>query len=870
MKKIISKNNLILVLSALFIFFIALSTFTFQKAKANTQIEANLYLPKTAMEYFDLNVGAPQDAIYFDNKVAIISEAKTLVVYDGAYSSRNLGGLLKQVKLFNQNTLLVSSNAILTLVQVNDLDFRKELKYNDNGEEKTVTGEKFDLNSNYLISAIGTSANIYGRNETGITSPIDSRALDGSLINGKPVCINETNDIFYISGTDVQRICKRTIIYNANTNGSLTEEVVVATASPDNMIANNKYVYFTQGQKTYRVSVNGGEVEELILSVDSRFELGKLDTPSGICFKNENLLITDSSLHAVQEFSITAENHLEFTGFAIAKSKTAFNRIGATATEIEKFGKTVAIKDAYKITLINGTNYQNILVNDIDMFALGKTSLIFYNFDNRSLTYYDLQTESTISIVNDKIKVTDICYSNGNFYIVYNDIAENVNVALIPEGSAGFSLNDIIKNQKIKASTGSILLTVDTDANVYLTSAENNGSIAVYTKESNYQTSKTLISNLNIGSIKKLNVDLCGNVFALMPNNKILKINEDGSEELTISPLASNIDGFSNNEITSFAMDYEEEQVYFIINGEETIFTTTELTNVALNSLEFSVDPFEEKSSTNIEDLKIYQVKENSTLYSIEINGLKFNYKGLFANTNEEYIKLATITHSNVTFVALAVQSEYGKAVTILAKENDLTDVTTITQSTLTRSYVSTNVCAYYLPLITEGDVFTLKLNGEKIRIEQNTEFFPVNSSNFSVVTFLNKEFYYATVNHNGNLINCYIPVTFTVEKLSQIEYNPTFTYRNVYETTVYKFNTLEEELITLQNNTEIRLIEINEGACKIMYKTEDETWEIGYVSETGLQPIKNVYLRNILIAGCILICIFATSLFLILRKKNA
>ncbi|MBR5192098.1 MAG: hypothetical protein IKW33_01645 [Clostridia bacterium] len=881
MKNLITKNNknrILLVLFILFAFFTTLFFTSFKSAKATTNVDAGLFLPNTSMEYFDLNSGAPQDAFYFDNKVAIISNANTLVVYNGKYISRTWTKLLKQVKLFTENKLLVSLDAKLNIIDITSPTLStQQLEYED---EETgfdvVTGEKFDLNDKYLISAIGTSAHIYERNETGITNKVDSEFLKHHLIDGKPICINEENEIFYVTTkNDEETLCKRGIVYDATVGtGVLTLETVVTTASPDNMVANGKYVYYTQGQKVYRVSVNGGESTELALLVDNDFDLGSLQSPSGICFKDNNLLITDSSLRAIQEFEVTANNTLNFTGFAIAKNKTAFNRIGQTATEIEKYGKTIAVKDKDKITIFNGEEHKNYFVNDfkcnIDMFALGEKSMLFYDNTEKSLTYFDIATGNTLSWNNNNLgRVTDVCYSNGKYYVVSYDLENVVRVFTTLETLTGFGFNPIIINDNIRFGTTNPQIVVDTDGSIYLTSAQHEGSIIKYSLADNYQTFTTIATNVDVAKIKKLNVDLCENVFALMPNNFILKINENGVEQLNVNLLLESIYGVASAEINSFALDYEEEKVYFILNGEETIFTTTKLTNVALNSLQFNSNPFEEKSSTDIENLKIYQVKPNSTLYLIDINGLRFDYKGLFTNTENQFIKLDSITYSNVNFVALAVQSEYGTAVSVLAKEKDLTEVNAISQSNLERSYVSTNVCAYYLPLITEGDVFTLKLNGEKIRILQNTEFHPVNTETFNVVTFLGKEFYFAKVNYNGTLINCYIPVSFTVEKLSQIEYNPTFTFRYVYETAVYQDESLTEEVLTLSSGTEIRLIETKNGVCKIMYKLADNNWEFGYILESGLQPIKNDFLRNVLIAGCILICIFATTLFLALRKKK-
>ena len=56
---------------------------------------------------------------------------------------------------------------------------------------------------------------------------------------------------------------------------------------------------------------------------------------------NSVLLVTDKEHDCIQEF-IIEDDTLSFTGLAIAKNKTAYNRI-AKAKSVEKFGKTSAI-----------------------------------------------------------------------------------------------------------------------------------------------------------------------------------------------------------------------------------------------------------------------------------------------------------------------------------------------------------------------------------------------------------------------------------------------------------------------------------------------------------------------------------------------
>ena len=118
------------------------------------------------------------------------------------------------------------------------------------------------------------------------------------------------------------------------------------------MVSHDGYIYFIANKHVYRLNTADWNLSTLSSQTDSSFDLGYLRSPSNLSFKGENLLISDPETGAVQEFRVE-NNKLVWTGFAIAKNKTAFNRITDKAFDIERYGDLLAVLSEQKITVIS-------------------------------------------------------------------------------------------------------------------------------------------------------------------------------------------------------------------------------------------------------------------------------------------------------------------------------------------------------------------------------------------------------------------------------------------------------------------------------------------------------------------------------------
>ena len=115
------------------------------------------------------------------------------------------------------------------------------------------------------------------------------------------------------------------------------------------------------------------------------------------------------------------------------------------------------------------------------------------------------------------------------------------------------------------------------DGNVYLTD-DYNDNVKKYTLTTNGYDALATEINFSVTGVKKLFVDLAGNIFALK-NNAIEYYDGTTTETYTITlPV--------NKDITSISMSFDKDQVHLICQGEETVFDTVELPNLTLADIE--------------------------------------------------------------------------------------------------------------------------------------------------------------------------------------------------------------------------------------------------------------------------------------------
>ena len=279
-------------------------------ADSPTQINLELDHPISKMEYKELI--SPIDGYLWDDNAAIIqgTDNSLLLFYNGNYVKRDFTSP-KQVKKLYDNYLVVSDNGTLYKVDyTNGLTTSPEVL--KDSDDNNIGGNSFDLNESYLITAY-TGIRVYsnGTDFTFITSIEND--------TDTPVHISNDNEIFYVYQNSLY---KYSVSQQSSTKLSDHKPSALATVG--------EYLYYSviesENSVIYRIPINGGESVGMTVA-DLGYDLGVLKYVSDICVKDGKLIITDKTICAVQEFEIdNANEKLIFTGFAIAKNKTAFEK----------------------------------------------------------------------------------------------------------------------------------------------------------------------------------------------------------------------------------------------------------------------------------------------------------------------------------------------------------------------------------------------------------------------------------------------------------------------------------------------------------------------------------------------------------------
>ena len=841
----------ILILTFALCFAFAFSTPLQVKAESKAITSSN-FLPQSDLESIELS--SPID-VYSDEKVTAITQSnqKLLINVDGKWQDTDISfAAIKQINKLDDNTLIVSDNG-----SIYKIDISKPLNGYDITNARLTGGNYFDINENYLITAFSTTGLIYKRvNGQLVRYSTDSK--DFIVEDSSPIAINGDNVFYFVNAGNVVKF--------EITTGKEDKEFLKGI-SPSQIIANKEFVYYINkaDSSIYKVSAKGGEPIKLSVgTMDIGFDLGTIKNPTDISFRGENLLITDSN--SIQEFKVD-EDKLLFTGFAIAKNKTAYNRVLESASNIEKVNDTVAVLDDYKLTVYLENNkenkyarenYKNYLTSDLAIdeitpsnFTLGDgNALISYDDNdlNKFLALLDFSsvkdqdgkyfsTSDKITIETDNT-VKDLCYQSGSYYLLCENkqAQQYVYKSNLVDDKLSFA-----KLTPNRLTSNFNALTVDVYGNIYLA---NNNSVYKLENSNGYKQLKSVVS---LNGIDKLQTDLLGNLFVLA-NGKVYCFN-NGAE-------------YSIDNIKSFALDFVDDNVYFIKNDNEVIYSTTAMDNVSICDLNVPSDYTLTNPSGTYnasESLEFFTVQNDANAYVVNTKDGKFVFEKLTSYSGE-YVKICAVEYmGSQRFLVLANQEDIVLVEVKHAKTLQKQKVT----DTIKKAFVATDVHAYYLPIINANGDYVLT-NVNKIRLNKTTEFNIKHK-----IEFLESEYYYAEFSFNGKTHSAYIPCSYTVEVLNENFAWDTYKIETVKQTSVYDNSDMQTVVANLENNTQVRLIEKGDTICKIAYKLTDGTYQIGYINTDKIIDNPSIAIRNILIIIAVTACVCGTLTYFLLRKKR-
>ncbi len=837
----------LLSISALLFTFSADSFSVFAK---NSAPSTTLQLPTSNLEYKALR--DPVD-VYSDNNVTAIIQGNAdyentslLVYFNGEYTEplTNLKAL-KQVKKGNQNSLLVSDGGVVYVLNLFDLSQKNELRTVD---DEIIRGNYFDVSEKYLVTAYGSTASVYEKGASGYAS-VGTFTVNGDY----PVAVNDLGDIFFVSTNSDSALTLTTV-------ADLKQSTYIADVSPSKMVADKDNVYYVQGKQIARVDIKNKQVA--LLPVDQTmlsYDLGNLKAPSNIALKNGNLLITDTELDAVQEFEVTDEFKLSFTGLAVASGKTAYNRITKNAYEIENNGDTIATLDENKLLVFSPINeikysrenFKNFFAEDLggklpNAFALGNgTALLSFGHSDTlgtlrllNVSTGEISDETTIFAGN---IIRDICYQSG-FYYVYATSGDTVKEVY------KVSEKDFVFGEKLfESNISATHITADVFGNVYLAN-DDSGKIVFCDSKNDYSESQIG----TIPGVEKLVTDLGGKLYALA-NGTLSVFDGKALSELTI-------DAYNDGDtIKALTLDYIKKDVYLLYHQKEYICSTESLNNYALSQASVSDEDFVISSSTaDISNLKSAKIVDGANVYSVVRNGLGFDYNGLVV-AESEYAYICPVSFDdNLTLFALA-----GREGIVLVNSTELSLSLPQREPAPKKAFTTTGVNLYFFPIVTKNADYTINLN-TAVRLEKSSAVTPICK-----ITFLDKDFYFVSANVNKQTVLGYIPIDFTVEVLTEDFKWDEYTIIQVKNTALYQDASLTNEIQRLSDGKEIRLLSTDNGVSKVAVKLNDGSFVLGYINSSAIKNEPNRAIRNLLIILAVTASVCGTASFFLLRKKR-
>ncbi len=520
-------------------------------AKAESA-KAEFYNPATLREYKELV--SPIDSYMSEDVFAVIC-GKSLYVEKGD-GYKTIGGFNSpnQVKRFNDNYLVISDYGSLYLIDIRSLD-KTPLTYE---RTENVGANFFDINENYLVTVYQQNAYLYTINPLSQTGGYLTGKLPLPLaVNGNnPIAVDKNGIVYYVNSAD----------FNIHSYDKDTEkDETFYEQTPTAMITGADGLYTVSDKRVNKISY-AAKTRTILTSEEEVYDLGKILSPSGIAFYNEKFIVTDSELNAVSEFNIV-DDKLVFTGYAVCKGKTAFNRISANVYQTEVYKDTVAVADNNKITVVRNGNFINLFPEQkFSSVALGENSiviktdaekLLFYSFDKKE--YKELPFSS----------VKDVCYRNGKYYVLHYDVLF-YGVTAVEETS----LKSAVLIERMD-ETNLTVMAVDVFENVIAADSE---TVYFYYANENYVKNG---NSLSVGNVKKIIPDAAGNL-TFLSNGKLYNYDGAGLTEKTFSAAVS------AETLTSAAFDMFRGKLYFTAYGEEAILKSSDSGNTALS--DFSGD----------------------------------------------------------------------------------------------------------------------------------------------------------------------------------------------------------------------------------------------------------------------------------------
>lgn len=787
-----------------------------KSTSANAQVlEYQNIFPLTQTEVFDLSLSSPKDALHFGKGCAIIKDDKTLwLSIDGQEYSKYTKLVHNnpiQVKALSDQTLVINDDNILYVVDINNLSAAPlPLNY----EGSSVNASYFDINSNYLVTFSGNTVTRYTFNNGTIVD--DSKLVLSDFAEAQsPACVDNKGNVYFIKSD------ASVWVYQESQTMNLLYK---RTDKITHLLTDGEFIYLIEGDFIKKLNIADKTIVDFTYNEDPDFDLGKVIKPVSLSFYGENLFVSDSGAQAVCEYKIK-DNLLDFTGFAVAKNKTAFNRAGQTALDVERFNDKLAMLLPERVIIVDydkdftpydKQNFINLSTQDLgeqfpNAFALGKDSLIFAY--NNFVKKYDLATKSLSQQIDfGSSVIKDVCYQNGYYFVLTNQTTSSTTFKIDENTFTTVSTNEY-------DSSKYSCFTVDVFGQEFLTDNPQ---------------------------ITKMASDLKGDVF-FIKNGKFYLLDQVSGGHI-------NLTFELPEQVKSFALGFEDQKVNFALDGIEFTLVTDKMEISGINGTQ--TPPELIVTGTNANNARFVTVDQNANLYGVDtING-QFKFTSLKPQ-QQVYIFICNVEQLEHSVLL-------GSDGLVLCNNALFTDCQNATQVPLQKDiFITTDVNAYYLPLITPNDSFVITKDGNPVRLSKGqqlnaVEYFEFNGSAFYKVTF----------EKDGENLTAFVPSGFVADILWEDVVNVNYTLECVRQTVVYQDAQLKTKITTLAKGENVKVYAKNGKVATIKY-FDGQNWVDGYINQEDIQNKPNKAVRNTLIVLAVIACSCGTVTYFVMRKKN-
>lgn len=791
---------------------------------AETPVTGKKILPETDIEYYELT--SPTDVMLWDDKIAVSENPKTVTVFCGNKKSTvtipdTTATTVGQLGHLSDDYLLVLSNNKIYKISLDDYS----ISYLCDDEGSFITCTYYTTSDEYLITSSGDtgSASIY-RIIDGVPKYLNF-SITG-ISGNKPIALSGDNLIFV----------KNEKVYSRPLTGGIdAEEVLLINANPDNIVCQDGFLFYNVSSAIHRFNIQTLTDETLTLSnkyeENDKFQLGNIGAISDMLVVGDKLYLTDNVEKTICEYKI--ENTLlSFTGYAICKGKTAYNRIG-NAKDIERRGDLIAVLDEYKLTVIN-TEYSdcyepqrftNLLVGNVpNCFSLGTDSVLYVTSENqaklRRLSGKDAKKTFDVTASG---KIIDVVYKCGKYYLLSVE-GLTTTVFTVTESDLTTTRKDYV-NHLFDS------LEVDVAGSIYM-----GDGINLY---------KDDIAICAIEAGVKLVTDFSNNVFKCI-DGKIYSLNASGTWKE---------ENLAEQNITSFSLDFDLKNVLYTVSNEHYIYYTDELDNV---SIESTVLPVEYKISgvtADVTTVKTAELENRAIIFGVKNEDGYFKFDG-YMEKEDNYIYVCDLVLSQTEKYA-CLSSENGLS---LVRYNFVNESATSVNTESGTAYVTTSVHAYYLPLITLDGRHQIDKGATKLKLEKHSLVNVIGK-----ITVFGKEFY--LISTDGQNVG-YLPIDFTTKVLTQLKTLNDFTSRKVESTDVYSDKEMTQTLLSLKDDDTVKLYSVDGNVATVLIESGDE-YIFGYIDAEKIIDEASTTVRNLLIAIVVLTCVVVSVSFFVLKRKN-